>query len=176
MTVQFYWLMIANLQDPQISLCKDLIAGPAFSSCPDLLNTDPFIKACMKDLCSCKSSNTECLCSTMSEYSRQCAHAGGAPQSWENQHLCSKNCELWLIFKNKHYLLMMSFIRSFTLVCPEQQNPALITWCIRNVAALALTPVATSREARCVMSTASMDASAQLVCLYFNNKCIGNIQ
>uniref|UniRef100_A0A3P9IS98 VWFD domain-containing protein n=1 Tax=Oryzias latipes TaxID=8090 RepID=A0A3P9IS98_ORYLA len=85
--------------DPQISLCKDLIAGPAFSSCPDLLNTDPFIKACMKDLCSCKSSNTECLCSTMSEYSRQCSHAGGAPQSWENQHLCTKSCPYNMVYK-----------------------------------------------------------------------------
>lgn len=160
--------MIVYLQDSQTSLCTDLIYGPAFNSCRNLISTDAFIKACVKDLCSCKSNSTECLCWTVSEYSRQCAHAGGEPQRWENQHLCGRNCGLLLIFTNKHYLLMMNLIRNCTFFCPEQKKPALTTWCIRSAAALALTPAVTSREARCVMSTASMDASAQLVRLYLN--------
>uniref|UniRef100_A0A3Q2YSS2 VWFD domain-containing protein n=1 Tax=Hippocampus comes TaxID=109280 RepID=A0A3Q2YSS2_HIPCM len=61
----------------------------AFLSCHDRINSAAFVEACVRDLCSCKSNSTSCLCSTMAEYSRQCAHAGGAPQEW-NAHLCAK--------------------------------------------------------------------------------------
>ncbi|XP_013869071.1 mucin-2 [Austrofundulus limnaeus] len=72
-------------------ICKKLLNGPAFSSCWDLIITDAFIEACTADLCSCKGSSS-CLCSTVSEYSRQCAHAGGRPQQWKTEKLCAKSC------------------------------------------------------------------------------------
>ncbi|RVE71725.1 hypothetical protein OJAV_G00054850 [Oryzias javanicus] len=90
---------ICTNQDSQTSLCADLIYGPAFKSCQNLISTDAFIKACVKDLCSCKSNSTGCLCWTVSEYSRQCAHAGGEPQRWENQHLCEKTCPYNMVYK-----------------------------------------------------------------------------
>ncbi|XP_019712599.1 mucin-5AC-like [Hippocampus comes] len=69
--------------------CETLVSGAAFLSCHDRINSAAFVEACVRDLCSCKSNSTSCLCSTMAEYSRQCAHAGGAPQEW-NAHLCAK--------------------------------------------------------------------------------------
>ncbi|XP_041853996.1 mucin-2-like [Melanotaenia boesemani] len=76
----------------QTDLCKNLLTGPAFLSCQNLINTDLFIKACMKDMCNCNSNSTSCICSTVSEYSRQCAHAGGTPQQWKTAQLCGKQC------------------------------------------------------------------------------------
>ncbi|XP_051915933.1 mucin-2-like [Hippocampus zosterae] len=69
--------------------CETFVSGAAFLSCLDRINSAAFVEACVRDLCSCKSNSTSCLCSTIAEYSRQCAHAGGAPQEW-NAHLCVK--------------------------------------------------------------------------------------
>ncbi|KAM9376056.1 mucin-2-like [Pholidichthys leucotaenia] len=78
--------------DNQKDVCEKLLTGPAFLSCQGLIDTESFIEACVKDLCSCNSNSTSCLCSTTSEFSRQCAHAGGKPQQWKTAQLCAKTC------------------------------------------------------------------------------------
>ncbi|KAM9854685.1 uncharacterized protein ACBR49_003213 [Aulostomus maculatus] len=83
----------------QKNLCVELLTGPAFLSCKELIDTDSFIKACMKDLCYCNGSSTSCLCSTISEYSHQCAHAGGNPQEWKTTQLCAKTCPFNMEYK-----------------------------------------------------------------------------
>ncbi|KAJ8344255.1 hypothetical protein SKAU_G00315840 [Synaphobranchus kaupii] len=73
--------------------CEQLLSGRAFSSCQDLVASDYLLKACISDLCHCdQSSSSFCLCNTISEYSRQCVHAGGRPQQWRTQQFCSKSC------------------------------------------------------------------------------------
>ncbi|KAJ8344245.1 hypothetical protein SKAU_G00315740 [Synaphobranchus kaupii] len=71
--------------------CEQLLSGRAFSSCQDLVDSDYFLKACISDLCHCdQSSSSFCLCNTISEYSRQCVHAGGRPQQWRTQQFCNQ--------------------------------------------------------------------------------------
>uniref|UniRef100_A0A8C9SH67 VWFD domain-containing protein n=1 Tax=Scleropages formosus TaxID=113540 RepID=A0A8C9SH67_SCLFO len=72
--------------------CEHLLSSPAFSSCKGLIPTDSFIKACVADMCQCDSNSTSCLCNTMSEYSRQCVHAGGTPRQWRTAQFCAKSC------------------------------------------------------------------------------------
>ncbi|KAM4554461.1 uncharacterized protein V3H82_018687, partial [Fundulus diaphanus] len=83
----------------ETDLCKNLLNGPAFRSCGSLIDTESFIKACVRDLCACKGNDSACLCSTVSEYSRQCAHAGGHPQQWKTTQLCEKTCPFNMEYK-----------------------------------------------------------------------------
>uniref|UniRef100_A0AAQ6IV34 Mucin 5.1, oligomeric mucus/gel-forming n=1 Tax=Anabas testudineus TaxID=64144 RepID=A0AAQ6IV34_ANATE len=83
----------------ETDICKNLLIGPAFLTCQNLIDTDTFIKACAMDLCNCDGSSSTCLCSTISEYSRQCAHAGGKPQKWTTTELCEKTCPFNMEYK-----------------------------------------------------------------------------
>ncbi|XP_031424512.1 mucin-5AC [Clupea harengus] len=74
-------------------VCDQMLSSPAFGSCKDLVDIDSFVKACARDLCQCaNSSDSFCLCGTVSEYSRQCIHAGGKPGEWRTEEFCPKSC------------------------------------------------------------------------------------
>uniref|UniRef100_A0A8C6Q2W8 VWFD domain-containing protein n=1 Tax=Nothobranchius furzeri TaxID=105023 RepID=A0A8C6Q2W8_NOTFU len=85
--------------NPQVDFCNSLLTGPAFVSCTHLIDSDYFIDACVKDLCACSGDKSSCLCSIMSEYSRQCAHAGGKPLKWKTKELCAKKCPFNMEYK-----------------------------------------------------------------------------
>ncbi|XP_029626319.1 mucin-5AC-like [Salmo trutta] len=73
--------------------CQQLFSSAAFSSCTNYLDKDAFVETCLADLCHCdNSTNSFCLCNTISEYSRQCVHAGGKPQQWRTKQFCYKTC------------------------------------------------------------------------------------
>uniref|UniRef100_A0A3P8RLD8 VWFD domain-containing protein n=1 Tax=Amphiprion percula TaxID=161767 RepID=A0A3P8RLD8_AMPPE len=85
-------------------LCEQILMGPAFSSCHNLLDITSFTSACVADLCHCANSEGEkadplCLCNTVSEFSRQCVHAGGKPQNWRTKELCWKSCQYQMEYK-----------------------------------------------------------------------------
>ena len=69
---------------PQDSVCRRTLRGPGFAPCNQLVDPEAYVAACAQDLCRCPS----CPCATFTEYSRQCAHAGGWPQSWRGPDLC----------------------------------------------------------------------------------------
>ncbi|XP_043980323.1 mucin-2-like isoform X2 [Gambusia affinis] len=84
-------------------LCKKLLSGPEFKSCRKLIDSESFMKACVQDFCYCNSNSNSnssaCLCSTVSEYARQCAHAGGQPKHWKIKQLCEKTCPFNMEYK-----------------------------------------------------------------------------
>ncbi|XP_060923656.1 mucin-5AC-like [Limanda limanda] len=85
-------------------LCEQILTGPAFNSCHSRLDVDAFTSACTTDLCQCGNSTDEradpfCLCNTVSEFSRQCVHAGGKPHNWRAKELCWKSCPLNMEYK-----------------------------------------------------------------------------
>ncbi|XP_026057609.1 mucin-2 [Carassius auratus] len=76
--------------------CADLLEDEKWSSCSWVLNPEPYIKACMNDICSSQpedeDTSTSALCATLSEYSRQCSHSGGTPPSWRTANFCAMKC------------------------------------------------------------------------------------
>ncbi len=80
----------------QKATCEKMLNSDSWSSCTKLIKPEPYIQACMQDMCSCGNSTSDfCVCSTMSEFSRQCSHAGGQPPNWRTAQFCGK--VLWFV-------------------------------------------------------------------------------
>nr|XP_021410840.1 mucin-2 [Lonchura striata domestica] len=80
--------------------CQRLLTSPAFADCRLRLNLEMYIQACMQDKCACNGKDDSfCLCSTISEYSRQCSHAGGRPGEWRTQNFCPKTCPATMVYR-----------------------------------------------------------------------------
>ncbi|XP_044130237.1 mucin-5AC-like, partial [Bufo gargarizans] len=81
-------------------LCEVILTSSAFSSCNRLVDPTLYIDVCVQDLCRCAQKETGfCLCNTFTEYSRQCAHAGGQPKNWRTPKLCPLQCNFNLEYK-----------------------------------------------------------------------------
>uniref|UniRef100_A0A8D0NDF4 VWFD domain-containing protein n=1 Tax=Sus scrofa TaxID=9823 RepID=A0A8D0NDF4_PIG len=73
-------------------ICEEMLSK-LFPGCAALVDASSYLNACQHDLCRCQQANlTSCLCHTLAEYSRQCAHAGGQPLDWRGPHLCPQTC------------------------------------------------------------------------------------
>ncbi|XP_010144229.1 PREDICTED: mucin-2-like, partial [Buceros rhinoceros silvestris] len=80
--------------------CETLLTSSAFVDCWLRVNLETYIQACMQDKCACNGSEDSfCLCSTISEYSRQCSHAGGRPGEWRRQNFCPKTCPETMVYR-----------------------------------------------------------------------------
>ncbi|KAJ8252213.1 hypothetical protein COCON_G00215250 [Conger conger] len=70
--------------------CAELLRSEAWRSCALVLSPEPYIQACVRDMCSCGDVPDDfCICSTLAEYSRQCSHAGGTPPNWRTPNFCA---------------------------------------------------------------------------------------
>uniref|UniRef100_A0A8C8TQU3 Mucin-2 n=1 Tax=Peromyscus maniculatus bairdii TaxID=230844 RepID=A0A8C8TQU3_PERMB len=79
----------------RFGICEEILKGHLFSDCSALVDTSSYLEACRQDLCLCENPDlSSCVCHTLAEYSRQCAHAGGQPQDWRGPDLCSPTCPL----------------------------------------------------------------------------------
>ncbi|KAB5565852.1 hypothetical protein PHYPO_G00246250 [Pangasianodon hypophthalmus] len=75
--------------------CSELLEDEHWSLCRNVLSPEPYIQACMMDRCRSRPGDLEdntALCSTLSEYSRQCSHAGGRPPNFRTPTFCAVNC------------------------------------------------------------------------------------
>ncbi|GAA6093702.1 mucin-2-like isoform X2 [Tachysurus ichikawai] len=75
--------------------CSELLLDESWSFCRNVLSPEPYIQACMMDTCASGPGDTDdstFFCSTLSEYSRQCSHAGGKPPNWRTPTFCAMTC------------------------------------------------------------------------------------
>ncbi|XP_048217429.1 mucin-5AC [Perognathus longimembris pacificus] len=76
-----------------LGLCNEILRGQLFSGCAALVDVSSYVEACQQDVCLCDHTRLPaCVCHTLAEYSRQCAHAGGQPQEWRSPDLCPQTC------------------------------------------------------------------------------------
>ncbi|XP_053545229.1 mucin-5AC-like [Bombina bombina] len=83
-----------------IPTCSRLLSSSVFTDCALRVAVDRYIDSCVSDLCSCHfQSGVSCVCDTVAEYSRQCAHAGGKPQDWRTPYLCERRCPMNMTYQ-----------------------------------------------------------------------------
>ncbi|XP_074193049.1 mucin-5AC [Rhinolophus sinicus] len=74
-------------------ICEEILSGELFLDCNHRVDASSYVDACQQDLCLCEHTDlTSCICHTLAEYSRQCAHAGGLPLDWRGPDLCPQTC------------------------------------------------------------------------------------
>uniref|UniRef100_UPI003AAB67E3 mucin-2-like n=1 Tax=Centroberyx gerrardi TaxID=166262 RepID=UPI003AAB67E3 len=82
------------------STCEKMLRSASWSPCTALLKPEPYIQACVQDMCGCSNRTDDfCVCSTLSEYSRQCSHAGGQPPHWRTPQFCAKQCPFNMVYE-----------------------------------------------------------------------------
>ncbi|XP_032380519.1 mucin-2 [Etheostoma spectabile] len=80
--------------------CNQMLRSEPWSSCTKVINPEPYIQACVQDMCGCANkTNDFCVCSTLSEFSRQCSHAGGQPPNWRTPQFCAKQCPFNMVYQ-----------------------------------------------------------------------------
>ncbi|KAK7930491.1 hypothetical protein WMY93_006886 [Mugilogobius chulae] len=75
--------------------CDNIFSSAPFTDCNGRLDVDAFNSICMADMCKSNS----ILCKTISEFSRECVHAGGLPQKWRNESFCHVQCPFNMEFQ-----------------------------------------------------------------------------
>uniref|UniRef100_UPI001ED85821 mucin-2 n=1 Tax=Scatophagus argus TaxID=75038 RepID=UPI001ED85821 len=82
------------------TICDQRLRSESWSSCTELVNPESYIEACVQDMCSCDNSTSDfCLCRTLSEFSRQCSHAGGHPPNWRTPQFCAIQCPFNMVYE-----------------------------------------------------------------------------
>ncbi|ELV12597.1 Mucin-5AC [Tupaia chinensis] len=84
-------------------ICEEVLGSPLFFDCAALVHPGSYIEACRQDLCLCQLADlASCVCHTLAEYSRQCAHAGGLPGDWRGPDLCPQTCPHNMQYRECH--------------------------------------------------------------------------
>ncbi|XP_042608753.1 mucin-2 [Cyprinus carpio] len=104
--------------------CEDLLKDADWFSCIKILNPEPYIKACMNDMCLYQPEDTDnsTLCATLSEYSRQCSHAGGTPPTWRRADFCAVTCPYNMVHSESGSPCMDTCLHKDTNTLCEQHN------------------------------------------------------
>ncbi|XP_014832183.1 PREDICTED: mucin-2-like, partial [Poecilia mexicana] len=106
------------------TICEQIFHGDSWSSCAGLISAEAFIQACVVDMCACNNGTSDlCICSTMSEFSRQCSHAGGQPPNWRRPDFCGKQCAYNMRFEESAFPCMDTCTHQDTrLVCEDHKT------------------------------------------------------
>ncbi|XP_078669662.1 uncharacterized protein LOC144910425 isoform X2 [Branchiostoma floridae x Branchiostoma belcheri] len=79
-------------------ICNVLIGNEAFASCHGVVNPNPYIDACVTDLCSCDyATRQDCQCEALTQYSRACAHRR-IVMDWRRTDLCYRGCPTTMVY------------------------------------------------------------------------------
>ncbi|XP_061891631.1 mucin-2-like [Entelurus aequoreus] len=82
------------------TICRQMFFSEPWSPCTQLIDPTPYVQACVQDMCGCNNrTNNFCVCSTLSEFSRQCSHAGGHPPNWRTPQFCAKQCPYNMVYE-----------------------------------------------------------------------------
>lgn len=78
--------------------CELLRTSLTFARCHHLVDPEPYIHLCKKDICSC-TYGMNCHCLAFLEYARNCAHEGVILDGWSQESSCKPRCPVGMEYK-----------------------------------------------------------------------------
>ncbi|XP_067291788.1 mucin-2-like [Pseudorasbora parva] len=104
--------------------CEDLLKAKDWDPCTQILNPEPYINACINDLCLYQpvDNDNSSLCATLSEYSRQCSHAGKSPPTWRRDDFCAVTCPYNMVHSESGSPCMQTCLHKNTNALCEEHN------------------------------------------------------
>ncbi|KAM4618065.1 mucin-5B-like [Discoglossus pictus] len=86
-------LEMKNTCKKQMAECEVLLSDMGNCKNKMMSSYSDYLQTCKEDLCGCTQKNkTKCMCSTLNQFSKECALAGGHPGKWRRPDLCFINC------------------------------------------------------------------------------------
>lgn len=73
------------------TLCKE-IHGDAFKECHQLVDPEPYYKACLHRTCACNGPVKGCVCPSLADYAAECARKGRLTEWRRHLPLCGVSC------------------------------------------------------------------------------------
>ncbi|XP_064096609.1 kielin/chordin-like protein [Macrobrachium nipponense] len=75
-----------------------ILKGPSFQKCHRVVPPDPYIEACITEVCGCQEeTRSVCLCDSLHLYSTLCTRAG-VILNWRTSYLCEPSCPLGMVW------------------------------------------------------------------------------
>ncbi|XP_078587904.1 uncharacterized protein LOC144868986 isoform X4 [Branchiostoma floridae x Branchiostoma japonicum] len=79
-------------------ICNVLIGNAAFAPCHAVVDPNPYLDACVTDLCNCDYAvRGDCQCEALTQYSRACAHRR-IVLDWRQPELCYRGCPATMVY------------------------------------------------------------------------------
>uniref|UniRef100_A0A7M5WZ95 Uncharacterized protein n=1 Tax=Clytia hemisphaerica TaxID=252671 RepID=A0A7M5WZ95_9CNID len=70
--------------------CKELKRSEVFTKCRQMVNPEPYYKACVQEACKCQGDH-KCTCGAFEQYSRECLRHG-ITANWRSEDQCPVQC------------------------------------------------------------------------------------
>ncbi|XP_039268050.2 mucin-5B-like isoform X2 [Styela clava] len=74
------------------AICEQLKEEDAFAACAGYVAESTFNELCLMSMCQCTGDYNDCICNSLTQFSRLCVARGAHIENWRTEQYCAKEC------------------------------------------------------------------------------------